>query len=387
MDDAAIFPPGNAPLEQAVADHVDHRDEEYADLVGGFVVSDLKVADLAACLPEVGRRSGASELNLVVTGGAGAIEPAVTWVSRSDGLSLRAVEFALRDEEDLAHNAQRLIQVVDSMGDQLDDVTVFAEPPVPDGPPSHGWLAALDELAAREIHLKFRTGGVTADLFPGSARLAACIEAALDRELPFKCTAGLHNAVRHRTRRPASSTTASSTSCSRPAPASTAAVPTTWPRCSTRPTARRWPSGSSTTPTRPRAPGAGSGRSGRAACSRRTRTSSSWGWSSMSWVPGAAGSSYDVDHLPYGVFSTPATPPRVGVRIGDFVLDASAAAALGVTRAMDPTSRPRGGTRGSTCSSPWAGPAGTSRGGGSTRCSPARSTASVSSRCSCRSTR
>ena len=205
VDDAAIFPPGNAPLEQAVADHLDHREEEYADLVGGFVVSDVKVADLAEV---VGGRaaSEASDqsrplnlaLNLVVTGGAGAIEPAVTWVSRSEGLSLRAVEFALRDEEDLAHNAQRLIQVVDSMGEALDDVTVFAEPPVPEGTPTHGWLAALDELAAREIHLKFRTGGVTSDLFPSADRLAACIEAALDRELPFKCTAGLHNAVRHR---------------------------------------------------------------------------------------------------------------------------------------------------------------------------------------------
>ncbi len=197
VDDAAIFPPGNAPLEQAVADHVDHRDEEYADLVGGFVVSDLKIADLAGCLPDVAG-SAELEVNLVVTGGAGAIEPAVTWVSRSEGMSLRAVEFALRDEEDLAHNAQRLIQVVDSLEDRLDDVTVFAEPPVPEGEPTHGWLAALDELAAREIHLKFRTGGVTADLFPSSARLATCIEAALDRELPFKCTAGLHNAVRHR---------------------------------------------------------------------------------------------------------------------------------------------------------------------------------------------
>jgi hypothetical protein len=203
VDDAAIFPPGNAPLEHALADHVAHRAEEYADLVGGFVVSDLKVADLAQA---VGGRAGSEAsdqsrplgLNLVITGGAGAIEPAVTWVSRSDGLDLRAIEFALRDEEDLAHNALRLIQVVDSLGDQLDDVTVFAEPPVPEGSPTHGWLAALDELAAREINLKFRTGGVTADLFPSSTRLAVCIEAALDRELPFKCTAGLHNAVRHR---------------------------------------------------------------------------------------------------------------------------------------------------------------------------------------------
>jgi hypothetical protein len=137
-------------------------------------------------------------VNLVVTGGAGAIEPAVTWVGRSEGLSLGAIEFALRDEEDLAHNAQRLIQVVDSLGDTLEDVTVFAEPPTPQGPPTAGWLAALDELAAREINLKFRTGGVSADLFPTPAQLAGCIEAALDRELAFKCTAGLHNAVRHR---------------------------------------------------------------------------------------------------------------------------------------------------------------------------------------------
>jgi hypothetical protein len=66
------------------------------------------------------------------------------------------------------------------------------------GEPSSGWLAAVDELAAREVPLKFRTGGVDADAFPSSRELAGCIDAALDRELPFKCTAGLHNAVRHR---------------------------------------------------------------------------------------------------------------------------------------------------------------------------------------------
>ncbi len=42
------------------------------------------------------------------------------------------------------------------------------------------------------------------------------------------------------------------------------------------------------------------------------------------WVQGAAGSTYDVDNLPYGVFSTAeGDAPRVGVRIGDFVLDAA----------------------------------------------------------------
>ena len=194
VDDAAIFPPASTPLEQAVTEHAAHRSSEYAGLVGGFVVSDVKVADLA----KLATGPDPLAVNLVVTGGAGAIEPAVTWVGRSEGLELRAVEFALRDEEDLAHNAGRLVKVVDSLGEALDDVPVFAEPPIPRGMPSHGWLAALDELAAREISLKFRTGGLSEDLFPTSSQLASCIEASLDRELPFKCTAGLHHAVRHR---------------------------------------------------------------------------------------------------------------------------------------------------------------------------------------------
>jgi fumarylacetoacetase len=46
-----------------------------------------------------------------------------------------------------------------------------------------------------------------------------------------------------------------------------------------------------------------------------------------SWVEGAAGSLFDVDNLPYGVFSRPGEEPRVGVRIGDLVLDLSPVAA------------------------------------------------------------
>ena len=40
-----------------------------------------------------------------------------------------------------------------------------------------------------------------------------------------------------------------------------------------------------------------------------------------SWVPGAAGSSYDADNLPYAVFSVGDEAPRVGTRVGDHVLD------------------------------------------------------------------
>jgi fumarylacetoacetase len=43
-------------------------------------------------------------------------------------------------------------------------------------------------------------------------------------------------------------------------------------------------------------------------------------------VPGASGSGFDVDHLPFGVFRTGGDPPRMGVRIGEYVLAVGLAA-------------------------------------------------------------
>lgn len=40
-----------------------------------------------------------------------------------------------------------------------------------------------------------------------------------------------------------------------------------------------------------------------------------------SWIPGANGSGFPAEHLPYGVFSTEDEGPRVGARIGDHVVD------------------------------------------------------------------
>ncbi|RNL78711.1 hypothetical protein [Nocardioides marmorisolisilvae] len=201
VDDAAIFPPGNLPLDRAVAEHREHRASEYADLVGGFVISDVKVADLIDVLDDAPELVEPVEtplgVNLVVTGGAGAIEPAARWLNRAPTVSLRAVEFALRDEEDLAHNAQRAITAWDLLEDDNPDAQVYIEMPRLNGAPTHGWLAAMDEVAARGLRVKFRTGGVEQQMFPTCGELGDAISAALDRELEFKCTAGLHHALRH----------------------------------------------------------------------------------------------------------------------------------------------------------------------------------------------
>ena len=47
----------------------------------------------------------------------------------------------------------------------------------------------------------------------------------------------------------------------------------------------------------------------------------------QTWVDGADGSAYDIDNLPYGVFVRGDDEPRVGVRIGELVLDLAPVAA------------------------------------------------------------
>ncbi len=223
VDDAAIFPPGNAPLPRAVEAHREYETAPYAALVGPFVVSDLKLPDLVEVVstssttgptssttgPTSSTSGPTSEadglaVSVVVNGGAGALEPAVRWATRSGVLDLRSLEIAVRDDDSgaLTHNAKRIVTAVDQLmanGDLDDDTALYVEPPRLYGEaPGHGWLAALDEIAAMNLRLKFRTGGADADAFPGAHELATLIGAALDRELHFKCTAGLHNALRHR---------------------------------------------------------------------------------------------------------------------------------------------------------------------------------------------
>ncbi len=194
VDDAAIFPPGEAPLEQAVPAHRDHLAAPYADMVGPFVVSDTRLPDLARLVDDGDGAGAPIRVTVVVTGGAGAVEPAYRWAT-APGLEPAGIEVALRDLDDLEGSARRVVAAVTRLGV---DVPVHVEPPLVPGPPAHGWLAALDEVASADLRLKLRTGGVTADAFPSEETVATAIDAALDRELPFKCTAGLHRAVRHR---------------------------------------------------------------------------------------------------------------------------------------------------------------------------------------------
>ncbi|MDG9673368.1 hypothetical protein [Micromonospora sp. DH14] len=192
VDDAAVFPPGSAALPDALAAHRQHRTAWYADLVGPLLVPASTVA--------AGELSGLVDpgeglvVGVIGDTGIGNLPFALSFLA-PDGVTARQVEVAVakRGEDPLPGIAE-LLRLTDSMPDVE---AVYAELPL-----TFGLMGALDALVAARVDgvpiaAKFRTGGLAAELFPTPAELAAVICACRDRDLPFKLTAGLHQAIRH----------------------------------------------------------------------------------------------------------------------------------------------------------------------------------------------
>ena len=180
VDDAAIFPPGCAALPDAVRDHVAHLAADHADLVGPFVVDVARWAELSSLAP--------AGLRTSVVVPAPSDLPVVLARAAAGSLRLVAVEVAL------APGAPPAEQVAEVAAAVPPGVTAFIEAPRPGDP---GWPAVSAAVVAHGLRLKFRTGGTVAAAFPTEAEVARWIVDAVQAGAPFKCTAGLHNAVRH----------------------------------------------------------------------------------------------------------------------------------------------------------------------------------------------
>ena len=103
------------------------------------------------------------------------------------GLRIVAAEIALRDLDDLAGNAGRVVAAAEEL--DLDEVSVFVELPF-----SHGWIGAVEVIEAASLLGKIRTGGLEPAAFPTADQLAQQLSVLIEADLPFKATAGLHRA-------------------------------------------------------------------------------------------------------------------------------------------------------------------------------------------------
>lgn len=184
LDDAALFPPGNAPMPAAVAGHVEHRQSWYADLVGSFVCSAARVEDLDG---ELGRQDAAVDLALTVPGGAGELAAALRAALASNSARLVAVEIAT--PAGTQADVHRVLTEYAGPG----DVTGYLEFPIAD---IDRRLAA--QIRTMGLRIKIRTGGLACEAFPSVDELGSAIGAVVAAELAVKCTAGLHHLVRQR---------------------------------------------------------------------------------------------------------------------------------------------------------------------------------------------
>jgi hypothetical protein len=183
LDDAAVFPPGNLPLAEAVIAHNGHRRSAYAELVGPLV---LPAAALDGLVPLLEAGTAPPALSVTLPGEPAAVAPAVAAVAALDTVTLAAVETPLGPGAQVG----KLLAALDAA--LPDGVTGYVEVPR-----DERGLGVLDALAGSRYRAKFRTGGLVPQAHPGEAELAGALTGAVSRGLTFKCTAGLHHAVRH----------------------------------------------------------------------------------------------------------------------------------------------------------------------------------------------
>lgn len=178
IDDAAVFPPGNTLLPDAIAAHRRHRTSSYAVTVGPLLVPVGWVPELVALVGEdpvaatlIARPGTADEI----------VEQGVSLALAAEHVRVTGIELPWSPH-------WRTL----ALGELPLALELSREIPLE---------TALDDLArargsGRAVVAKFRTGATPSWGWPNENELALVITGALERGLPFKLTGGMHHLLR-----------------------------------------------------------------------------------------------------------------------------------------------------------------------------------------------
>lgn len=184
FDDASMFPPQDEHPAPAVAGHLAHRVAWYADLVGPFVCAAGRLAPIEA----QAARHGIERLDvaLVIPSGVDSLDRTLDLARRCERLHVVSIDIPMRLHRfgDVLSRLEPLVR---------DDRHVYLEIPVPEITEHQ-----VHSLAPTGVRLKLRTGGTSIEAFHNERQLAEPLVMCAAERLAFKCTAGLHNALRHR---------------------------------------------------------------------------------------------------------------------------------------------------------------------------------------------
>jgi len=193
VDDAAVFPPGLAPLGRAVSDHLSRT--RYAGLVGPLIVPATAAGELAALAcgwaaarPRSARPSSRPlRVALVARPGASDLPvwEGVRLLARQPGVEVAGVEvgWSTHWRDLLGLRVPVTVEIPrEGHAGAMADVGAAAH----DAP----------SASAPLVQAKLRTGATPTWAWPDERELARFVQGCVDHDLRFKLTGGLHHAVR-----------------------------------------------------------------------------------------------------------------------------------------------------------------------------------------------
>jgi len=181
FDDAAVFPPGLAPLPQAVADHIARRSRSYADLVGPLLLP-------ASAIEELLHLERSEQLDVALVGRPGTdlrlVGDSLSLLGEAPGVPPAGVEIGWSPDwrQALTWGAALSVEVPrgNEQGRALTDIQQRPD-------------------SRQRVQAKLRTGSTTDSPVPTPTELATFIRVCIDHDLSFKLTGGLHQALSHTT--------------------------------------------------------------------------------------------------------------------------------------------------------------------------------------------
>jgi hypothetical protein len=217
IDYAGLFPPARLELDAAIRNYAGYLGAADAWMLGRFIIPAARLSELD---PFVGELFSTPERPLrlsVLTGGGGGDwrEAAAASVKNMRSftekhrwsVSIEAVETSCPGPA-----ADGFLETMDEIltGAWLGELELFVEVPgagLREEDRNAAGIAAIGRFAAfnrenrtgavRRAGFKLRCGGLAAADFPEVDRVAGIIAACRDGGVPLKCTAGLHQPLRH----------------------------------------------------------------------------------------------------------------------------------------------------------------------------------------------
>jgi len=189
VDDAALFPPGSAPVPEAVTAHLAARGGEYTGLLGPMLCQASRLAELITELAKA-KPAEPVPLSLVCDTGLGGVPKALSIIEgRQELLELRMVEMpAPSDVDDVW--LERVSEFVP------EDVVRVVEPRRGSDELLPAWLDGIKRVAEHGCWPKLRLSGPTLESVPSVEVVADFLATAGTLSVPFKTTSGVRSAVR-----------------------------------------------------------------------------------------------------------------------------------------------------------------------------------------------